>query len=419
MKTCPTEFIHSLFARRLECLKDSPMRADRRDVREVAWLVTFLPLVILLLVSIALAVEPLAGKPFEVALEQRVGRAWGGQDANTLRDVVRQLAESQRVAILLDRRIDPTQSIELTLPPTPLRELLTALARKTGAELSVVGNVVYLGPADSAKKLRTLVELRNSELTKRTSGAATGKSPWRNRPVSLMKRTSFVWQDLDRPRDILQQVADKFQIEIDGLDKLPHDLWAGASLPQMTATEALALLLLPFDATFEFVADRAAIRIVAMPAQVVVERTYSIPANSAVTVEAAREQFTDAEIESSGAKLIVRGTVEQHDEIAAWLKPGGRKPVKPVETKPLSKRRFTLQQRNVAVSDVLQTFTNFGLKIAFDPKEFADAMISLDQKIDIDVQEVSAEKLFRDHLEPLGIEVTIDGEIVRLKPKPK
>lgn len=56
---------------------------------------------------------------------------------------------------------------------------------------------------------------------------------------------------------MLKEVADKFKIEIDGLDQRPHDLWAKTSLPQVTATEALSLLLVQFDSTFEFVSDRA------------------------------------------------------------------------------------------------------------------------------------------------------------------
>lgn len=367
------------------------------------------------------AAEPLAGKPFEAALDHSIGRAWGGQDGNPLRDVFRQLTESQRISIMLDRRIDPTQSIELTLPPTPLRDILAALAHTVEAEISVVGSVVYVGPTDSAKKLRTLVELRNNELSKFASGASSNKSLWRNRHTSLTQKRTFVWQDLDRPRDVLQLVAVKFQIEIDGLNKLPHDLWPAASLPQVTATEALSLLLVQFGSTFEFVPDRAAVRIVPIPERVLIERTHTVPANSPVTVDAAREHFSDSEVERSGSKLLVRGTVEQQAEIASWLKSGGRKPVQSAGNKPskaLSERRFTLpKQRNVALSDFIKTFTDFGIKITYDQAQFVDANISLDQKIDIDAKDVSIEKLFRDHFGPLGIEVTIDGEIVRLKPK--
>lgn len=373
------------------------------------WRFGFVCLLLCQSVSV-LAAEPLAGKPFEAALDQKIGRAWTGQDGHTLRDVMRQLAESQSISIVLDRRIDPTQSIELTLPPTPLREIVSALARKVDGGMSVVGNVVYVGPTDSAKKLRTLVELRNADRAKLTSSA------WRNRPVSLTQPKTFVWQELDRPRDMLKAVADKFKIEIDGLDKLPHDLWAKTSLPQVTATEALSLLLVQFGSTFEFVADRAAIRIVPIPERVFVERSHRVLANSPVILDAARKQFTDVELEQSGANLIARGTVERQADIAAWLKPGDQKTSKTPD-KTLSERRFTLKQKNAAVGDVIKTFTNFGVKIEYDPKQFADGGISLDQKIDIDEKNVPAEQLFRKLFEPLGIKVTIEGETVQLKPK--
>jgi hypothetical protein len=323
---------------------------------------------------------------------------------------------------LLDRRVDPSQSVELTQAQTPLRDIVSALAQKVEAEMTVVGNVVYVGPRDSVNKLRTLVELRSIELSKLSSGATPGKSPWRNRPVPLTQKKTFVWRDFDRPRDILKQVADKFHIEFDGLEKVPHDLWAAGSLPQVSATEARSLLLVQFGSTFEFVPDRAAVRIVPIPPRVVIERSYALPASPAETVREAREKFGDAEFVARGTKLIVQATIEQHAEIAEWLKPGGSKPIKSAANKPsklLSERRFELKQRNAPIGDVIKTFIAFGVKIEYDPERFADAGISLATTIDIDVKDVSAEKLFRDHFEPLGIEVTIDGEMMRLRPKPK
>ena len=382
----------------------------------------FLLLWIAVLGSTLSAAEPLAGKPFEVALDKKVGVAWGGQIGNSLRDIVRQLTASQHVSILIDRRVDPTQLIELTVPPTPLREVLTELAHAVESETSFVSNVVYVGPVDAAKKLRTLIELRNIDLSKLTSTASPAKSPWRNRPVLLTKRMTFTWQDFDRPRDILKQVADKFQFEIDGLDKLPHDLWASGALPQMTATEALTLLLVQFDSTFEFLPDRAAVRIVPIPKQVVIERTHVVPANSTATIESTREHFPDVEIECDGAKFVVRGTVEQHAEMTEWLKPGGTKPAKLPMSKPAKKladRRFTLKQSNVALGDVIKTFTDYGVKISYDAQKFADANISLDKKIDINANDASAEKLFRELFEPHGVEVTIEADTVRLRPKAK
>ena len=370
----------------------------------------------------ALAAEPFSGKKFDDALEQKIGRAWGGGDGDSIRQALQQITAANHVSIVLDRRIDPTQSVSLTVPATPLRDVIAALAKTADAGIVVVGNVVYVGPIESSKKLRTLIELRNEELSKLASTAAkkTEKSPWKTPGASLSQRRTFAWQDLDRPRDILKQVAEKLKIEIEGLDKLPHDLWAGSSLTQVTATEALSLLLVQFGSTFDFIPDRAAIRIVPIPARVAIERSYTLPANAQETVVAARKKFADAEFIVGGAKLIVQGTVEQHAEISAWLKPGEQKSVNPAANKPdkpLSERRFTLKLENAALGDVIKTFIASGVQIKYDPMQFADANVSLEKKINIEVKNASAEKIFRDHFGPHGIEVTIDGEEVHLRPK--
>ncbi len=370
-----------------------------------------------------LAAEPFAGRKFDDALDQKIGRTWsgGGGDGDSIRQALQQLTESNHVSIVLDRRIDPTQPVSLTVPATPLRDVIAALAKTVDAGSVVVGNVVYVGPIESAKKLRTLIELRNADLSKLATGGMkkSEKSPWKTPTVSLAQRRTIAWKDFDRPRDILkQQVADKLKIEIDGLDKLPHDLWAGSSLTQVTATEALSLLLIQFGATFEFVPDRPAVRIVPIPDRVVIERTYPLPKDQVIAT--ARERFADAKIIGGGANLIVQATVEQHAEIAAFLKPGGQKTATVPTNKPdklLAKRLFTLKLENAALGDVIKTFIANGVQISYDPMQFADAEISLDKKINIDVKQKSAEKLFRDLFEPLGIEVTIDGEEVRLKPK--
>lgn len=366
------------------------------------------------------AAEPLAGKPFESALDQKIGRVWSGQDAHTLRGVLQELAISKNVSILLDRRIDPGQSVELTLPPTPLRELVGALSKKTESGVSIVGNVVYVGPTESARKLRTLVELRNNDLSKLAAATKSAKSPWRNRPTALTVRKSFTWQELDRPRDIVQQVASRFQIEVMGLEELPHDLWAAGSLPQVTAIETLSLLLVQFGSTFEFADDQVAVRVVPIPDRVFVEKSHTVLANSPVILEAARKQFVDVELEQSGSKLIARGTVERQAEIAAWLRPNNSKtsktPDRPGE-KPLAERLFTFSQKNVPLGDLIKTFVAFGIKIDYDREQFAAEKIPLDRKVDIDEKSVTIETLFRKHFEPVGVEVRVVGDELHLRLK--
>jgi hypothetical protein len=323
----------------------------------------------------------LIGKPFQDALSQNVGRAWSGV---TLRDVVRDLSQENKVAILLDRRIDPTREIGLSLPPTPLRDVIAELAQSVGAETAIVGNVVYIGPEDSAGKLRTLIDLRAKELTKLAAGAkVTSKdakdiSAWRGRPTSLTQPKTFVWEDFDRPRDLLKQVAGKFRFEIDDLSNLPHDLWAGSAMPQVTAVEALSLLLIQFDATFEFHSDKAGVRVVPIPADLSPTR----PASTKITKPSA--------------------TSDKKDKSSS-----------------LRQKTFTLTVMNASLRDLIRTFETSGVRFDYDPVELGLADISLEQKVDLKVKQETAEKVFKDLFEPLGIEVTIVEDVVRLRPKKK
>lgn len=365
---------------------------------------------------------PLAGKAFEAALEQRIGRTWGGVDGHTLRDAIRQLRESHRLSILLDRRIDPDQPLDLTVPLMPVRDVLEALSAAVGAEMSIAGNVVYLGPAETAKKLRTLIELRKQDLNRILSNPASSKSPWKNRPISLTQPRTITWQDLDQPRELLKQFADGFQMEIEGIEQLPHDLWAGASLPQVSAIEGLSLVLVQFGSTFEFLADRPAIRIVDIPDRVSLERMVLIPARFANQIPAIREQFADVEFDQSGNKLTVRGTVEELSAIADWLRTGsqksGSRPAN-ANAKPLNQRTFTLVLKNTPMREVIKAFTANGVRFRLDERQFADAEISLDQKVELDAKDIPADKLFRQLFEPRGIEVTIVDDVVWLTPKPR
>ncbi|HLQ45228.1 MAG TPA: STN domain-containing protein [Planctomycetaceae bacterium] len=382
--------------------------------------------------TVALAEEYLSGAPFQKALDQSLGRAWTG---DSLRDALRELSRTRKVAILLDRRIDPTRELSLSPPTVPLRELIARVADLVGASTTTIGNVVYVGPKASADRLRVLVELRGKELAHLgkaaapMKGAKDSKNSWQTRFVRLKDQRTFAWEDLDSPGELLKQIAEKNQIEIVVLDQLPHDLWAGNSLPQVTAVEALSLVLVQFDSTFEFLPDRAAVRIVPIPPpeEAVVEATYAIPLNSADKVRTLREKFPKATIEQNGIKLTVRASADQHTAIAEFLKPASSKPLASSKsTKPGNKRSekpsplnqtYTLTVKNAPLLEVMKTFEAKGVRFDYDRGQLQTAQLSLDRKVNIDVTGTTAETIFRDLLEPLGFQVTINGDTLRLRPK--
>ncbi len=58
--------------------------------------------------TVAHAEEFLSGTPFQKALDQSLGGAWTGV---SVRDVLREISRTRKVAIVLDRRIDPTREL--------------------------------------------------------------------------------------------------------------------------------------------------------------------------------------------------------------------------------------------------------------------------------------------------------------------
>ena len=97
------------------------------------------------------------GGAFGLARERSVSIARG--EAQIL-EVLQSLGQNQDVAILLDRRIDPELLVSADLRRMRLQSLIGNLAGQTTGGLSVVGDTFYIGPADSVRRLRTLIELR-------------------------------------------------------------------------------------------------------------------------------------------------------------------------------------------------------------------------------------------------------------------
>src|SRR5207245_1970556 len=116
--------------------------------------------------SLVAAEEPVAwltGDKLRAQLEQKVGIDWGGNKGRTFRQAITRLASSQRVAIVLDRRVDPDQKIELSLDDVTLDAALKLIAANKQLGVAQLGSAIYLGPKGTAEKLRTLAALRKDE----------------------------------------------------------------------------------------------------------------------------------------------------------------------------------------------------------------------------------------------------------------
>ena len=97
--------------------------------------------------------EKLTANLLRAALDKPIGRSW---KSVPIREVIRELSDTTRVSILIDRHLDPSTELTLLAKPQPLRDLIAAAARAVNAESTPVGHVVYVGsPAAVATLLMT------------------------------------------------------------------------------------------------------------------------------------------------------------------------------------------------------------------------------------------------------------------------
>lgn len=343
-------------------------------------------------------------------------------DGGGLRTIARQLEITHKVSIVLDRRIDPTASHPASATGETLAAFLERLAADASAGATVIGNTVYLGPPAAAARLRTLVTLRTKELADKA--AAIGET----RRNALRRPSTVRWEDLDRPADVLAGFSRQFGVEVRGLERIPHDLWAGAVLPQATAVEALSLVLVQFDLTFSWADQGRAVRLEPMPERVAIDRPHDPPKGTSAAAGLAR--YTAAipglEAKVEKGKIVVRGTVEQH-ELVDLVRQGKPLPetTVPREGPPLKRlelQRYTLRIKDTPASALIAELAKperGKLTFEYDPAELKAAGIDLDALIAFELKDATIEQLLQKTFDPLGVTFVIVDRTISLKPAKK
>ncbi len=361
-----------------------------------------------------------SGAAFRKVVEQPITATW--ENVN-LRTIVRAIEGAKHVAILCDRRIDPTAELFVSASGEPLGDFLERLAAGSQAGGTVVGNTMYLGPRATAARLRTVVALRKLELLEKSLGAPESR---RN---ELTRASTIRWDDFDKPADILARLAEKYSLAVEGAEMIPHDLWAGAVIPEATPIEALSLVLAQFELTFAWTDRGEAIRLESLPERVVIEQVHSAPRGKSAAAALAdwNEKLPELEARVEAGKIVVSGTVEIQEMIDR-LRRGGTLPEKKAAMredaplKPLQFERYTLTMRNTPAKLLLKKLESPAsgkLRFEYDEDEFKAANITFDKLLSFDAKNATIEELLKATFEPLGVTFELVDRTVKLKPAGK
>ena len=342
------------------------------------------------------------GKMFRLQLQQPATLETTG---SPLRATLMRLAEAQRTAIFLDRRVDPETMIALVVQQRPLEELFDRIAAEAEIGWSVLGDVVYFGPQPSARQLRTLVALRREDARGLPASVRT----------ALAQKRTLKWEQLAEPRVLLEKLVDDFNLELPGKRRLPHDLWPAVDLPSLSGIERMSLLTVGFDLTFRFSGDGSALELVPIPQQVEMVRTYPATSDVAGQLAKMRSLAPEATIQQVDDRIEVRGTVEDFERLQA--KEGPRQPRPSLQEGAVEV--YTLQVQNKPLRPVLQQLLEkLNLELVMDEAAIQAAGIDLDQQISFDVKNATVEQLLAAVLGPAGLSARLSDQKVQVAPTP-
>jgi hypothetical protein len=307
-----------------------------------------------------------------------------------LRKALGDLSLRRRLAVFIDRRIDPGRLLKVDIRDMPLEKALRQIAQNHGLGLTFLGPVAYFGPPQAAARLRTVVELRREEL--RRLPGRLGKKFLRAQPVR--------WPDFATPRDLLTKLAAENDLTIVGLEQIPHDLWAAADLPPLSLTERLTLILGQFDYTFSAEHAGGRIRLVPLPDDVALLRSYAPPGDPQQTAKRWAARVPGAKIQVQESWILVRGLLEEQEQIAALAHPGAAKTAAarpPRSTQPrVAEKRFTVPKSRGRLEFLLQEYAKrLGVEVRIDREALQRAGVSLDQVVSFSVTEATVEELFQ------------------------
>lgn len=326
-----------------------------------------------------------------------------------LRDTLRKLGPERQLSLVLDRRIDPNVTVSFSMQQEPLRQGLNRLAADHAAELVVTENVAYIGPSDRARWLRT--QIFQSE---RNLGGDSTKRP-------ALARKTITWDDLTPPREILPHIEGAYRVKIANPEKIPHDLWAGATLPNVTMVEALALVLIQLDLSWTWEPKERLVTLVEWREPDLIERSYAPRGKATVanTLKDMQEKWPEVSITAREKDLVVRGRVEEHELIAKAQAGGGNRggPADVAAPTPLVQRRFTLNEKNVPARAVLKELEKTGAELEFDEDSLAAAGADLDRGVTIQVQKATIDEFLRAVLSPVNATAEVNGLTITIRGK--
>ena len=339
------------------------------------------------------AIKWRTGLEFRQNCDEEIGFSWSG---NPLRAALGRLSRERRVAMFLDRRVDPDQRMTFKVSDLSLEEAAERLADHLNIGVARVGPVIYFGPKDATSKVATVAAVRRAELTKALAG----------RTSRLQNSQPLRWPELSEPRELVRQLLREVNAKFDDdelVRLIPHDLWPAVDLPEMNWSDRLSLVLAGFDLTYALDFGAGRVTLAPMPDSIEFENNYAVKGTPARIVADLTTKVPNAKIKAQSGKINVVGPYESHELVERLLR---GESVRRAQARTVLKT-YTIKIENEPLGGVLRAIAQ-QLMIEF---EFAPGtQEALQKRVTFEVDMVSLEDL---------IAAALRGSDLKYKIEPK
>ncbi len=347
-----------------------------------------------------------SGKSLRDSLAQPGNCIW----QNTpLRTALESFSRARHVAVIMDRRVDPSQPVNLKLTNATGEEIIEQLSQSRDLGFCFLGPVAYFGPHSTTRRLRTVAELRRDEIRGLQAGIA----------ARFLKSKRSGWGDLATPQELLSELAAEGQFEISGIQHIPHDLWAACDLPPLAVSDRLTLILAQFGLTFNVTVDGSSITLVPMPETPVIVRNYPGGRHPESLAKEWAKRAPNCRFKVLNGRVYVQGRLEDHELITQPTRPERKKtgPAKPLD---LDKMRFSTNVPNQPLDKVLTQFAaQLRLELRLDRQAFESAGVSPQQRVSFSVTDATFDQLMDAIVAPAGCTWRRKGALLEVRPAQK
>ncbi len=332
----------------------------------------------------------LRGKALQESKLLPVSVSWTN---SPLRDQLYQFAQQRKRAIFLDRRVDPTLQQTSQLLRLTTEQIVWKTAEANGLGVARVGNLLYVGPKDTAARLPFVikaVEKQARKLDKATRNRWNARRELRW-PAATSTKEITAW--------FSTSLGVKFSSDV-AFDVLPETDW-----PQLSAAEQVSIFLACFDAAIVIEEKGNAAKLVAFPKIESGTMKINLRSQGKFDLKAAQRQFDDLKIRKSGKSLTVSGAVTSIAKLESWL---------------VSRQQVKSDGDLTGVFDVNQTgrrrdflkslANQTDRKLVFD----GEAPQILQDRITLNLKGVSLETLIEKCLEGTGLRYELDSNSVKI-----